>query len=314
MGGQTRASTGLVELRDLRLAVIASQHRSLRQAAEAINIRQSTLSRRLRDLEYCLGSVLFERTNGGTRLTLAGREFLASVRHILGETDGAVRRLQARSRGENGRLSIGIYASLSTGNLFATLIEHHRQHPAVEIHTVDGGHDQLQCALSDNSVDIAIMTASRSGWDDRMLPLWSERVIAAIYTDHPLANNDLIYWSELAGEPILLPQYGPGPELERMLIAQLRDYGPQRLIRQESGLDRMLSLAAANYGVLLMLEGGTGVRHEGLVYKEVHNGDGPTRLNFAAYWREANGNPTLAPFLALLRQRYPDLSGARGPD
>src|SRR6478672_4361888 len=74
---------------------------------------------------------------------------------------------------------------------------------------------------------------------------------------------------------LLIPQYGPGPELERMLIAQLRDYGPQRLIRQESGLDRLLSLAASNYGVLLMLEGATGVRHEGLVYKEVHNGDGP---------------------------------------
>jgi hypothetical protein len=44
-----------VELRDLRLAVIASQHRSLRQAAEAISIRQSTLSRRLRD--HRLGGV-----------------------------------------------------------------------------------------------------------------------------------------------------------------------------------------------------------------------------------------------------------------
>jgi DNA-binding transcriptional LysR family regulator len=303
-----------IEFRELRWAIVASEHRSLRRAAETLNVRQSTLSRRLRELESALGAQLFERTNGGTRLTITGREFLASIRNILGETEGAVRRLQARSRGESGRLSIGIYASLSTGNLFATLVEHHRQHPAVEIHTVDGSHDQLQCALSDNSVDLAITTVSRSGWDDRMLPLWSERVIAAVHTDHPLANNDLIVWSELAGEPILIPQYGPGPELERMLIGQLRDYGPQRLMRQESGLDRLLSLAAANYGVLLMLEGGTGVRHEGLVYKEVHNGDGPTRLNFAAYWRQANSNPTLAPFLALLRQRYPDLSGGRGPD
>jgi DNA-binding transcriptional LysR family regulator len=40
-----------VELRDLRLAVVTSQHRSLRQAAEALNIRQSTLSRRLHEIE-----------------------------------------------------------------------------------------------------------------------------------------------------------------------------------------------------------------------------------------------------------------------
>ncbi|MCQ8279811.1 LysR family transcriptional regulator [Acetobacteraceae bacterium KSS8] len=303
-----------IEFRELRWAIVASQHRSLRRAAEALNIRQSTLSRRLSELENALGAQLFERTNGGTSLTVAGREFLASIRNILGETEGAVRRLQARSRGENGRLSIGVYASFLTGNLFATLVEHHRQHPAVEIHTVDGSHDRLQCALSDNSVDIAIMTVSRSGWDDRMLPLWSERVIAAVHTDHPLANKDFIHWSELAGEPILIPQYGPGPELERMLISHLLNYGAQRLIRQESGLDRLLSLAAANYGVLLMFEGATGIRHESLVYKEVHNGDGPTRLHFAAYWRQVNGNPTLAPFLALLRQRYPDLSGGRDPE
>ncbi|MDR3471842.1 MAG: LysR family transcriptional regulator, partial [Devosia sp.] len=47
-----------VELQDLRWAIVASQHRSLRQAAETLNIRQSTLSRGLRDLEYRLGAVL----------------------------------------------------------------------------------------------------------------------------------------------------------------------------------------------------------------------------------------------------------------
>jgi Bacterial regulatory helix-turn-helix protein, lysR family len=51
-----------VELRALRWAVIAAQHKSLRQAAETLNIRQSTLSRGLRDLEHQLGAILFERT------------------------------------------------------------------------------------------------------------------------------------------------------------------------------------------------------------------------------------------------------------
>jgi DNA-binding transcriptional LysR family regulator len=80
-----------VEFRDLKWAIIASQHRSLRQAAEALNIRQSTLSRRLRDMETRLGAQLFERTNGGTQPTIAGREFLASARRILAETDVAER-------------------------------------------------------------------------------------------------------------------------------------------------------------------------------------------------------------------------------
>lgn len=94
-----------VELRDLRWAIVASQHRSLRQAAASLNIRQSTLSRKLRDMEGRVGTQLFERTNGGTRPTIAGREFLASAHHILAEADVALRRLRTRSRGENGQLA-----------------------------------------------------------------------------------------------------------------------------------------------------------------------------------------------------------------
>ncbi len=61
-----------VELRDLRWALVAARHRSLRQASETLHIRQSTLSRRLQDLEYQLGTALFERTNDGTRPTIVG--------------------------------------------------------------------------------------------------------------------------------------------------------------------------------------------------------------------------------------------------
>ena len=292
----------------MRWAIVVAQHRSLRQAAERLNIRQSTLSRCLKEMEGNLGVELFERSNGGTRPTVAGREFLISAARILAETDSAFRKLQTRSRGENGRLSIGIYASLSTGNMYATLVEHHRRFPEVDVHTVDGDHCQLMCALGNNAVDIAIMTSTRSAWADRALPLWSERVIAAVHEGHPLATKQVIYWSDLPRETIIIPLHGPGPELERLLRAKLDDCGPERLLHQESGLDCVLSLVSAEFGVLLMLEGATGVRFDNVTYREVHGIDGPTRLSFTAYWRETNGNPTLTPFITMLRQRYPDLS------
>jgi DNA-binding transcriptional LysR family regulator len=259
-------------------------------------------------MEAELGAQLFERTNGGTHPTLAGRDFLVSAQRILAETDATMRRLRTRECGENGRLTIGIYASFSTGNMFATLVEHHRGFPDVEVFAIDGSHDQLLCALTSSAVDIAVMTASRSGWYDRALPLWSERVILAVPTNHPLSNKEVVVWSDLVGEKILIPHHGPGPELERLLISRLRHYGEQLVLRQEAGLDRLLSLVAAECGALLMLEGGTGIRCDNVAYREIHEDDGPTRLSFMAYWRQSNGNPTLAPFLGLLRQRYPDLS------
>jgi hypothetical protein len=59
------------------------------------------------------------------------------------------------------------------------------------------------------------------------------------------------------------------------------------------------------------IEGGTGLKHEGVVYREIQESTEPTRLGFMAYWRQSNCNPTLEPFLKLLRERYPDLSGMR---
>jgi DNA-binding transcriptional LysR family regulator len=159
-----------------------------------------------------------------------------------------------------------------------------------------------------SSVDVAIMTTYYPGWDDRKLPLWSERVIAALPEGHPLTEKPSLLWADLAGQPLLVQQRGPGPEMQRLLAARLDPFGAQRLLHQDVSIDRLMSLAGAGFGIYLMLEGATGARYDGVVYREVHDQGGPTRFNFAAYWREANRNPTLGPFLDILRERYPDLS------
>lgn len=312
-GGSVSASAELVELRDLRLAVITSQHRSLRQAAEAINIRQSTLSRRLRDLEYRLGATLFERTNGGTHPTVVGLEFFELARGILEDTDTALRNLKSRGQGETGKLTIGVYASMATGNMRATLAEYHRRFPDVDVHTMDGSHGRLIGALGRGAVDVAIMTKSQESWDDRILSLWTERVIVALPERHPLAEYDAVSWRQLAQERLVLPSHGPGPELESLLASNLNGDRPRRVLHHESGLDRLLSLVSAGYGILLMFEGGTGLKHDRVVYREIQDGAEPTRVSFTAYWQQRNGNPTVRPFLELLQERYPDLSSAPAP-
>jgi hypothetical protein len=62
------------------------------------------------------------------------------------------------------------------------------------------------------------------------------------------------------------------------------------------------------HGISLILEGATGLRCEGVTYREVHENGEPTRLEFAAYWRRDNINPIVPPFLEMLRERYPDFS------
>jgi len=297
-----------VELRDLRSALVVSQHQSLRRAAQVLNLRQSTLSRRIRCIEERLGAKLFIRSNGGTRPTVAGLEFLDTAGQILEDAAVAFRKLKSRSQGEAGRLTIGIYASLATGNMHASLAEHHRRFPEVDVHIVDGGQDRLVGALMANSVDIAIMTRSSINWEDWCLPLWSERVVAAIPDAHPLCQRVTLEWSDLGNERILLTSQGPGPELEHLLMAKSHSIRYRHALYQEAGVDRLLSLVSVGHGISLVLEGATGLRYEGVTYRAVHENAEPTRLAFFAYSRKECSNPAARSFLDLLRERYPDLS------
>ncbi|RWO24823.1 MAG: LysR family transcriptional regulator [Mesorhizobium sp.] len=301
-----------IDLRNLRWAMVAAQHRSLRQAAEVLNARQSTLSRGLRHLEHQFGAVLFDRTNGGTRPTEAGLEFLQSARRIVEEAEAIRARLSTRSQRQSGQLTVGVHTSLSAGNFRATLIEHWHRFPEVELHMVDGSSDHLISELAGLAIDVAFVTEENPRWTDKSLPVWSERVVVAIPENHALADRDIVHWAELTNETLLMPERGPGPQFLKLLMGKTGCSEPSRIVRHDMGLDRFLTLVGVGRGILLALEGATGATYPGVTFREVHDSDGPSRLTFRAYWRHANSNPSLHRFLDMLRERYPDLSAAPG--
>ncbi|WLA47969.1 LysR family transcriptional regulator [Bradyrhizobium elkanii] len=305
-----------VEFRDLRWAIAVSQHRSLRQAAETLGIKQPTLSRRLRNLDYKLGVTLFKRTNGGTRPTVEGQEFIEDARRILDQTEAMTVRVKSRSRGESGRLTIGVHTSLSAGNLRATLLDYQQRFPDVDRQLVDGASDHLISDLASSAIDVAFVAEPNPNprWSDRSLLLWSERVVAALPANHPLTARDVVHWGELRREPLLTSRRGPGPEFVKLLNSKLGSSDPCPLLRHDVVLDRLLSLVGVDWGILLVLESATGAVYPGVTFREVHDAEGPTRLSLRAYWRQDNCNPSLRPLLDLLRERYPDLSAAPGTD
>lgn len=72
-----------IGLQHLRNAVAAADHGSFRQAANTLLLRQSTLSRCIRQLEESIGIVVFKRSSGGVRPTPVGLEFLRSARFLM---------------------------------------------------------------------------------------------------------------------------------------------------------------------------------------------------------------------------------------
>jgi DNA-binding transcriptional LysR family regulator len=170
---------------------------------------------------------------------------LEAARRIVEETEVITARLRTRSRGESGRLTIGVHASLSAGNLRATLVDHRHRFPDVETQLVDGSSDHLLSDVASSAIDVAFVAGNYTGRDERSLSVWSERVVVALPEGHPLANRDIVHWSELRHEPLLLPQRGPGQELLKLLVSKVGHADPCHLLRHDVGLDRHLTLVGA---------------------------------------------------------------------
>src|SRR6266404_2435194 len=308
-GASLRGLASAIDLQHLRYAVAAADHGSFRQAAEALLLRQSTLSRCIRQLEERLQMIVFERSSGGVRATQAGRDFLRMARSILEQMDTLVTGAYSVGRGEAGRLMIGFYTSLSAGNLRATLVDYAQRFPQIDLGMVESSRTRLVTALRNGVIDIAIVTGETPLLDSEAMPLWSDRTMVALPEDHRLSANEIVYWTDLRTETVLLSQYDPGRELEDLLISKLvsPDDRP-KLKRHDISRGIIKSLVSVGFGVSLVTESDIGASFSGLVYREIRDGSGPSRIGYSAHWREDNNNPALTSFLKLLGERYPSPS------
>lgn len=310
--GQRNAARA-VDLQQLRLAVAASDHGSFRRAAEALSIKHTAFSRAIVQLEHLVGTSLFERSSGGIKPTLTGRVVLRIARLILEQVDMLVDTGRSGGRGDTGHLVVGFFTSMSTGNLRATIGEFKKLLPGLELATMERSRFRLMTALRSGTVDVVVSPGRLPSKDTRSLLLWSERILISLPQDHCLAAREIIYWTDLRNEKILLSEYDPGRELEDLLISKLvlPDDRP-KVERHDVSRGIIKSLTSMGMGLSLAMESDIGASFAGLVYRELQDGAGPSRVDFYAHWRDDNENPALKRFLNLLAERYPSPSPAIG--
>lgn len=267
--------------------------------------QQSSLSRRIGEIEHHLGIPIFERHSGGVRPTRAGRNVLRLARTILEEFDALIATAGSVQNSESGRLAAGFCTSLSAGNLQASLLAFKERFPQIELVTVERSRTRLAAALRNGVLDVLIVTGSLPLLDNKEMALWSERVLLALPHDHPLAARETVCWADLRGETLLLSHYDPGMELEDLLISKLETPEDRpRIERHDVSRGIIKSLISMRTGVGLVLESDMGANFTGLVYRELRDASGPSHFDFSAYWRADNKNPALQEFLKLLSERY----------
>ena len=177
--------------------------------------------------------------------------------------------------------------------------------PGVEVECVEADRSVLLAGLDAGEIDIVILMGTVAHEGFRREALWSERMLVALPTAHPFAENDLIHWTDLRGERFVLPSADPGPEMRDMLLGRLAVPGAKPDIRMHpSSRETILSVLGSGPGISIVCEGSTGAQYPDVVYRPIHGEQGPALTGYTGYWRDDNNNPALNRFLGFIKSRY----------
>lgn len=98
----------VLDLRVLNNLVVVANEANISRAAERLGLSQPALSRSIAQLEAKLGLRLLDRSRTGATLTNAGEDLLVKARRLLGEAVNIENDMLMQSRGDSGRIRLGV--------------------------------------------------------------------------------------------------------------------------------------------------------------------------------------------------------------
>lgn len=300
-----------IEIAQLRCVATTADMQSFSRAARKLGLKQSTLSKRIMELERRLGVKLFERSTRGAYPTHAAAPFIDNARRILSEVDGMVSTARAIRYGEAGQLKIGFCSSLASGDLHDVIAAFLIKCPELELNAVEADPERLRQGLADHDIDVVIVGNDLSGENIAKRFLWSERIMVAFAETHPLSQHERLYWPELSREAFVFPCIYPGPVFGQLMLDRLE--GQSRtpdIFYQDVSTDNILNMLSIGKFMSLVSESAAGFSRPGLIYRDIYDVTGPSRIDIVAYWRADNDNPALRRFFRLVDDLHPRLVSA----
>ncbi|WP_017623650.1 LysR family transcriptional regulator [Nocardiopsis chromatogenes] len=284
-----------VELRHLRYFLAVADELHFGRAAERLHIAQPALSQQIRQLEKLIGVELFKRTSRSVRLTDAGAAFRPRARDLLGRLAADLHEAGRVGRGEAGRIDIGFISS-AVVILSERLRAFARRRPDVHVKLHDGFTVDVLASLEHGTVDVGIVRDAEERDDVDLLPLASERFVAVVPADHPVAGQERAEAADLAADPLILFPRSYGPHAFDVNTAPLRRAGVDVQVAQEcSNWHTIIMFVATGLGVTIAPYSVTDRLPRGA--RRVELAGPPTQSHILMATRRADDRPLVEAFI-----------------
>jgi DNA-binding transcriptional LysR family regulator len=298
-----------LELCHLKYAIAVNDKQGFTNAAAYLEIDQGFLSKQIKWLEKKIGFQIFDRNQRPLKLTDAGNEFLHAARQILHQVEQSIELGQRLSRGEKGRLIIGINTSIANSKLPDILRAFHDKFPKVELMLQElASYEQID-KLRNQKLDLGFFHLHNlhnlhniNNNNDNVftfIPVLQESLVIVLPENHRFARRTSISLAALANEQFILPPNNLLYNLREQINDLCLDAGFKPKVKQEAAwISTVLSLVAGGMGISLLPANVQNLQRHGVIYRSIE-GQSPV-LEIVAVWRSDNVSIILKNFLEVI--------------
>ncbi|MFG1477093.1 hydrogen peroxide-inducible genes activator [Xanthobacter sp. V4C-4] len=245
----------MLSLRQIRYFEALARHLHFGRAADECGVTQPALSMQIRDMEERLRARLVERTPSAVRLTPVGEGAAERARALLAAVSDFERTIRDHGQLLQGRLRLGVIASVGPYLLPRLLPEMARRHPKVEVSLRESLTDHLVTDLVQGDLDLAIVSLplvhpaleSRAVFDDPFVLAVPQSTAAAGF------GGNVAHADQIRAEDLLLLEDGHCFRDQALNVCQRAD--ARRLRRfGASSLSTLAQLVANGQGITLLPE------------------------------------------------------------
>jgi DNA-binding transcriptional LysR family regulator len=210
-----------MDLTLFRSLLAVAEHGAVTDAATALGLSQSALSRRMDQLGEELGAPLFERVGRGVALTAIGQIAVEEGKLLVQRYDRLKSRIHEHLRLDAGVVRIGGGATAVGFLLPGAIAAFRKQHPGVVFQVKEAGSREIEAAVGSEELELGIVTLPTHTREVEERPLARDRIVLVAAKDHPLARRERIDAQALNGQNLV--GFEAGSAVRWLIDAALRE-------------------------------------------------------------------------------------------
>lgn len=207
----------MIESNAIRYFREVTQCGSIKQAAMALRIAPSAISRQVQALEQELAVKLFERGARGVNLTDAGHLLYRYAVENHKQLDSIRARVEACDVHRRGLVRMATVEGLLASFLVDLVVDLDRDYPGISIAVTAVGSRAVAEMVSQQAVDLGLVFGRAPRRDLIELARMRQSLCLLVARNHPMANRDSCTVRELAGLRAVMPDqsFGIRQEIDR---------------------------------------------------------------------------------------------------